>query len=173
MKILVVDDEKNIRESLKKYFEIEKIEVILAENGISAKRVLEEEIIDAAILDLKMPGLDGLELLKWILDEGPRVPVLMISAFGEISDAVNAMKLGAKDYIVKPFEPDELLIKLKRVILEQNLFNKIEVGKSLSKIDFIGESNEIKKIKKLILKISDTASNILITGESGTGKEIV
>src|SRR4030042_1901236 len=102
MRILVVDDEKNITETIVKYLKLEKIEAKSCSNGLSAKRLLEEEVFDAAIFDLKMPGLTGMELLKWIQEQGPSIPVIIMSAYGEISDAVEAMKIGAKDYIVKP-----------------------------------------------------------------------
>jgi len=174
MRILVVDDEKNITETIVKYLKLEKIEAKSCSNGLSAKRLLEEEVFDAAIFDLKMPGLTGMELLKWIQEQGPSIPVIIMSAYGEISDAVEAMKLGAKDYIVKPFDPEELLIRLKRIVNENLIRQKVETGKSTEKgIDFIGETREIVKIKQLINKVTNTPSNVLITGESGTGKEIV
>ncbi len=174
MKILIVDDEANISELISKFLKLENYKTELASNGLSAKRLLENEVFDLAVIDLKMPGMDGMELLKWISTEGPDVPVIMISAFGEINDAVAAMKLGAKDYIVKPFDPEELIIKIKRVFEEKILIRKIEAGKnSIEADEFIGEAKEIKEIKELILKVSDTISSIIIIGESGTGKEIL
>jgi len=91
MKVLVVDDEKHIRDSLKRFMELEGIEVVCAENGLSGKRLLEREVFAACVVDLKMPGISGLELLRWIRNEGLRTPVIMISAYGEINDAVGAM----------------------------------------------------------------------------------
>ncbi|MBN2546905.1 MAG: sigma-54-dependent Fis family transcriptional regulator [Spirochaetes bacterium] len=174
MKILVVDDEKNITESIVKYLKLEKIKAEACSNGLSAKRILEEEVFDAAIFDLKMPGMSGIELLKWIHEQGPSIPVIIMSAYGEINDAVESMKLGAKDYIVKPFDPEELFIRIKRIVEENLIRQKVESGKSAeSGINFIGETKEINKIKQLIEKAANTPSNVLITGESGTGKEIV
>lgn len=174
MRVLIADDEKNIRETISKYFMLEKIDTILASNGISAKRYLEEESFDAAIIDLRMPGMSGLELLQWINSYGPSLPVIIISAYGDIKDAVDAMKFGAKDYIVKPFDPEELLLRLKRLVNEAMLQRRVESGMlKSSKFDLIGESSLIKKVKETILKVAATPSNVLIVGESGTGKEIV
>ncbi len=174
MRILVVDDEKNITESIIKYLKLEKIEAESCSNGLSAKRLLEEKVFDAGIFDLKMPGMTGMELLKWIQEQGPSLPVIIMSAYGEISDAVQAMKLGAKDYIVKPFDPEELLIRLNRIVDENLIRQKVEPGTSTANsMEFIGETREIIRIKQLINKAANTPSNILITGESGTGKEIV
>ncbi len=175
MKILIVDDEKNIRNSLAKYLQLEKIQTATASNGLSAKKLLEEEVFDAAVIDLKMPNINGLELLKWIQEQGPLIPVIMISAYGEINDAVDAMKHGAKDYIVKPFNPEELLLRLERVINEKKINDQIKTGKQILTSDdyFIGNTKEIIKIKNIISKVANTSSTILITGESGTGKEVV
>ena len=131
MRVLVVDDEKNIRESIQRYLNTENIETVTAENGLSAKRLLQEQVFSAGIVDLRMPGMDGLELLKWIRDQGPRLPVIMISAYGEVQDAVEAMKLGAQDYVVKPFDPEELIVRLKKIVENQKLRDQIEVGRDL------------------------------------------
>ena len=175
MKILITDDEKNIRQSISKYLTIEGYNTVTANNGLAAQRIIEEDIINAIILDLRMPGMDGLELLKWIKNNGLQIPVIMISAYQDVKDAVTAMKLGAKDYIVKPFDTEELTIRLKRIIDEQNIINKVEAGmiSGSQKSNFIGESKRIIEIKNLIQKIAKTPSNVLITGESGTGKEVV
>ena len=113
MRILVVDDDRNNRESIVRYLESEDFEAVGAENAFAAQRRLASEVFAAALVDLRMPEMNGLELLCWLRDEGPRLPVIMISAFGEISDAVEAMKLGAKDYVVKPFDPEELVLRLR------------------------------------------------------------
>ncbi|HNZ27320.1 MAG TPA: sigma-54 dependent transcriptional regulator [Spirochaetota bacterium] len=172
MKILIVDDEQNIRESISKFLKLENYEISQAANGLSAKRALEEELFDLVILDLKIPGITGLELLEWMQKEGQTPPTIMISAYGEIKDAVNAMKLGAKDYLVKPFDPEELLIKIKRVASERKAIEKYSDPTSSSSIEMIGNSIEIMRIKENIKKIANTSSNVLITGASGTGKEI-
>ena len=94
MKILVVDDDRSIRESVISILELEGMGTFSAENGLSARRILEQEPVEAVITDFKMPGMDGMGLLKWIQQEGPAVPVIMMSAYGEISEAVSAMKIG-------------------------------------------------------------------------------
>ncbi len=175
MKVLIVDDEKNIRDSISKFLKLENMEVKTAENGISAKRLLEEEYFQAAVIDLKMPGMNGLELLKWIKKEGPNIPVIMISAFGEINDAVNAMKLGARDYIVKPFDPEELSLKLKKLIEEKIVHDRVEIQEETSQagVEWVGESPKMQEIKRLINKVAKSKTTVLITGESGTGKEVI
>jgi two-component system response regulator AtoC len=122
-----------------------------------------------------MPGMDGLELLKWIQQEGPAIPVIMISGYGGIADAVEAMKLGAQDYIVKPFAPEELIIRLKRLIESQELKDRVELGKreSFRNQYWIGNSPKMLEIKRMVEKVAPIPSTILITGESGTGKELI
>jgi two-component system response regulator AtoC len=175
MKILIVDDEQDICNRIARLLEFEQMEAITAQNGLSAKRLLENEIIAAVVTDLNMPGMDGLSLLKWIKEEGPEVPVIMMSAYGDIADAVKAIKLGAQDYIAKPFDVDEFLFRLRRIIENQKLQEQIESGrrKSSDFQDWIGESPRMLEIKLLIEKIAPTPSTVLITGESGTGKEVI
>nr|WP_319474273.1 sigma-54 dependent transcriptional regulator [uncultured Sphaerochaeta sp.] len=177
MKILIVDDEPNIRDLMQQYLKLDEIESDCAENGLSAQRMLREEAYDAALVDLKMPGMDGLSLISWIRGEGFRMPIIMVSAHGEIIDAVSALKTGAQDYIVKPFDPEELTIRLKKLVEAQHLRNLVESETRNNREDdkqiFVGESSSIKKIKEVITKIGDTTSTVLITGESGTGKEVV
>ena len=116
MKILVADDEKNIRDALVKWLTASGFEAEGVENGLAAQRRLQEEAFAGVVSDLKMPGLDGLQLLAWCRAEGPDVPFVMISAHGEIQDAVEAMRRGAKDYLVKPFDPARLLEVIQKVI---------------------------------------------------------
>jgi two-component system response regulator AtoC len=124
MRILVIDDEKNLRESIVEYLSLEKIEAVAASSGEEGQVLLQREVFDAVVLDLKMPGISGIELLQWIRDAGPEVPVIMMSAFGEVQDAVKAMKLGARDYLVKPFDPEELVLRLRRIEEEQSSAGK-------------------------------------------------
>jgi len=175
MRVLVVDDERNIRESIRRYLDTENIESVAAENGLSAKRLLQDQVFSAGIVDLRMPGMDGLELLKWIREEGPRLPVIMISAYGEVQDAVEAMKLGAQDYVVKPFDPEELIVRLKKIVENQRLRDQIELGSRVEQpgIEALGKTPGMLEIGRTIVKVADTPSTVLITGESGTGKEVI
>ena len=175
MRVLVVDDEKNIRDSIQRYLDSVNIEAMTAENGLSAKRLLQEQVFSAGIIDLRMPGMDGLELLKWIHEEGQRLPVIMISAYGEVQDAVEAMKLGAQDYIVKPFDPEELIVRLKKIVENQRVRDQVELGRDRERmeIDNLGSSQQMVEIRRTIVKVADTPSTVLITGESGTGKEVI
>ncbi|NLZ68687.1 MAG: sigma-54-dependent Fis family transcriptional regulator [Spirochaetales bacterium] len=175
MRVLIVDDEVNIRNLMSRFLKLEGIESEGAENGLSAQRMVKEKPYDALLVDLKMPGIDGLELLKWLRAEGFRMPIIMISAHGDISDAVTALKEGAQDYIVKPFDPEELTIRIKSLVEASTLRSLVESGKSGEETSktFIGESLPMKKIKELIAKIAPSNATVLITGESGTGKEVV
>ena len=168
MNILIVDDEPNIRDLMHRYLKLDSIDSDCAENGLSAQRMLKQELYDACLIDLKMPGMDGLSLVGWIRSEGFRMPIIMVSAHGEIADAVSALKQGAQDYIVKPFDPEELVIRLKKLVDAQNLGNLVESETRSTSTDdkqiFVGESPSIRKIKDLINRISDTTSTVLITG---------
>lgn len=173
MRVLIVDDEVNIRELMARYLATDGIEALGADNGYSAQRVLREQSVDACLIDLKMPGMNGIELIKWIRSEGFRMPIIMASAHGEITDAVTALKSGAQDYVIKPFNPEELSIKIKNLVEAQNLRNIHESENRKPGVQIIGDSPEIGKIKSLILRIAPTSSTVLITGESGSGKEVV
>lgn len=174
MKILLIDDEKQLGLSLQSYMLDDGIELDVAFDGKSGIQKLEEESYEAVVTDLRMPGLDGMQVLSWIRDERPGIPVLMISAHGEIQDAVKAMKLGAQDYLVKPFDPDELVLRLKKAVEAQRVMRKFQAGMSTVHEDsgMIGESPKMKEIVKLLEKASPSSATILMTGESGTGKEV-
>ena len=165
MKVLIVDDEINIRVTMQKFFAIENIDSDGAENGFSAQRMLGENPYDAVLVDLRMPGMDGLTLIRWIRSEGFRMPVIMISAHGEIADAVTALKEGAQDYIVKPFDPEELCIKIKSLVESSNLRSIVENAKASAedKSSFIGESPHITHIKELIRTTAPSSATSLIT----------
>lgn len=174
MNILIVDDETNIRGLMVRYLKTDGIEGEGAENAYSAQRLLSQKPFDGCLIDLRMPGMDGLELIRWIRQEGFRMPIVMVSAHGEITDAVEALKHGAQDYIVKPFNPEEVVIKLKRLVEAQNFRNIQETEERLPQDHaFIGESVQIQRIKSMISRIALTNSSVLVTGESGTGKEVI
>lgn len=162
-KLIIVDDEKNIRESLKIILEQEGYSVDCAENGLSAQRLLIKNTYNAGIFDLKMPGLNGLELLAWLNDTGIKLPVIMISAFGQVSDAVQALKTGANDYIVKPFDPD---ILIEKIALLDN-------GSLKDTMNSVSSNSPImRKLNIRIERIAKSRSTVLINGESGVGKEV-
>ncbi len=176
MKILIVDDEKDLCDKIAQYCKLEEdVTPQAAENGLSACRILENETFDAVIADLDMPGMDGLELLRWIQNHRPTLPVIMMSGYGQIPDAVEAMKIGAYDYMVKPFELDRLIVKTRQAIELQQVQEQVASG-AQQEVDFkdcIGESPAMQRTKSLIAKIAPTPSTVLITGESGTGKEVI
>ena len=174
MDILIIDDETNIRELMCRYMKIENINGVGVENAFAAQRILRERPFDGILVDLKMPGMDGLELVRWIRAEGFRMPVIMMSAHGDIRDAVDALKHGVQDYIVKPFNPEEVIIKIKNLVEAQNFRNLQEMEERLPREKaFIGESVQIRMIKDTVSRIAQTNTSVLITGESGTGKEVV
>lgn len=177
MKILVIAAAADIRFTVKRLLELEfeGMEVVATENGLSDQRLLEEDVFDLVVTDLAMPGLDGLRLLRWIQTEGPAVPVLMISAHGNLAQAVEAMRIGAQDYLVKPFEPEELIVRIRRVQTYQQAQTRLETGlqKDAASYQLLGESAAMQEIMTLIRKVAPTPSTVLLTGESGTGKEVV
>ena len=148
MKVLIVDDERNIRESLKKYLSLEQIDSAAAETGESAIRSLEREAFDAVILDLKLPGISGQEVLAWINSRGVISPVIMISAHGQIADAVEALKAGAKDYLVKPFDPAEMVIRLRNLVEDKRRENSLETEKRMAGGEnlLVGETKAMKEL---------------------------
>jgi two-component system response regulator AtoC len=175
MKVLIVDDEKNIRESIQRLFELEGINSVLAADGRQGAEALGEEPFDAVVLDLKMPVMDGQMLLEWMRSEGLRTPVVMISALGDVNDAVKALKSGANDYLIKPFDPTELILKVRAVVERRTLENLVEAGSGTDTTDtgLIGDGPAARALQKLIDKVAPGDATVLITGESGTGKELV
>lgn len=171
MHVLIVDDEDNLRKTLGQYLSLEGWVISEASNGISARKYLEEQTFDAVALDLRMPGMDGLEVLEWMMNEGPSVPVVMMSAFGDVGDAVNAMKAGASDYLVKPFDPDELIIRIRRAAAAAG--PRWDAGSESDEESApISRDPAMKPVIALLNKAAPSDATILITGESGTGKEV-
>jgi two-component system response regulator HydG/two-component system response regulator AtoC len=174
----VVDDEQNIRRMLNRVLSSEGFIVKEAINGLEALKRLEEEDYSLVLLDLKMPGLNGIETLKKIREFDINLPIIMISAYGSISEAVEAMKLGALDYLIKPFDIEELKIIVERAIKQyelrvENIYYREEEEKRFNFDEIIGKSKAIKRVLEMVKSVSVTPATVLITGESGTGKELI
>ncbi len=177
-KILVIDDEQNIRKMLTRVLSPEGFIVKEANNGLEALKRLQEENYSLVLLDLKMPGLNGIETLKEIRKNDLNLPVIMMSAYGSIPEAVEAMKLGALDYLIKPFDIEELKIIIKRAIKQyelevENIYYREEEEKRFNFDEIIGKSNSVNKVLEMVKNVSPTPATVLITGESGTGKELI
>ena len=175
MRVLVADDEQHIRDSIRRLLGLEGISAETAADGREAVHRLAEEPFDAVVLDLKMPTMDGQQVLEWVRTEGIRAPVIMISALGEIADAVKALKSGAADYLVKPFDPAELLLRIRSVVTERQREDRIEAGARTAAggARLVGDGPAARALRELIRKVASTRTTVLITGESGTGKEVV
>ncbi len=174
-KILVIDDEKSIRSSLRDILEYEKYSVEEAEDGVEALKMIKGGNYDAVLCDIKMPKMDGIEVLDKIISEGYDFPVVMISGHGNIDTAVDAIKKGAFDYISKPLDLNRLLITMRNALDRSSLVTEAKVlKKKISKTyDMIGNSKAISEIKEMIEKVAPTNARVMITGENGTGKELV
>ncbi|MEQ8628061.1 sigma-54 dependent transcriptional regulator [Ekhidna sp.] len=174
-KILVVDDEKSIRDALSDILSEEKYDVLTAEDGESGWAKLEDEKIDLVLCDIKMPKMDGMELLSKVSEEGMDVPFVMISAHGTIDTAVEATKKGAYDFIQKPPDLNRILLTVRNALESSKLTTETKVlRKKVSKgLEIIGESKGIAEVKETIEKVAPTEARVLITGENGTGKELV
>jgi two-component system, NtrC family, nitrogen regulation response regulator NtrX len=173
--ILVIDDERAIRNTLKEILSYEKYSVDLAENAKQALEMIRNNEYDVILCDIKMPEMDGLELLPLLLDAHPDSPVVMISGHGNIDTAVEAIKKGAYDFIEKPLDLNRLLITIRNATDKSNLVveTKNLRKKVGSKYTIIGESPAIKRIFDIIDKVAPTEARVLITGANGTGKELV
>lgn len=175
MRILIVDDERNIRLTLKDILEDEDYETLQAERGELALELLHEHSVDLVILDVKLPGMDGIDVLKEIRKAWPGLDVLMISGHGTIETAVEAVKLGAYDFCEKPLSMAKILTAARNIREKRALQTKVEQGESAQadRYTFVGESEAVQQIKSTIAKVAPTDSKVLIRGESGTGKELV
>jgi DNA-binding NtrC family response regulator len=174
-KILIIDDEKNIRNTLREILEYEKYEVEEAADGEKGLEMIHEKHYDAVLCDIKMPKLDGIEVLEEVVKSGHDVPFIMISAHGSIETAVEATKKGAFDFIEKPPDLNRLLLSIRNALDRSNLVNETKIlKKKISRSnDIVGESDAIKQLKETIQKVAPTEARVLITGENGTGKELV
>jgi two-component system response regulator AtoC len=176
-RVLIVDDEPGVRESLKMTLKGD-YEPVAVAAGAEALRFLEEDRADVVLLDVLMPGMDGMQVLERIKGRWGTLPVVMLTATKTIKTAVEAMRLGAFDYVTKPFDVDELRVILEKATRTAALVEEVErlrteVGQRYSLQNIIGRSPEMQEIFKTVLTVAPLRTTVLITGESGTGKELI
>ncbi|MBE0569743.1 MAG: sigma-54-dependent Fis family transcriptional regulator [Deltaproteobacteria bacterium] len=176
--ILVVDDEEIVRESLSSWLQEDGYEVVTAENGVRALERLPERDWTLLLVDLKMPGMDGLQLMEEAHKIRPELVVLIMTAFATVDTAVNAMKQGAYDYLVKPFNPEDLSLSIRKIVehrklVQENEFLRRELKKQYRLHDMISKNDEMLGIFDMVRTIARSNSTVLILGESGTGKELL
>lgn len=176
--ILVIDDEKSILDSCRQILEKDGYRVSVASDGNQGLSVFRKELFHAVILDVKLPGMDGMKVLANIKEESPETPVIMITGYASIESAVEAIRQGAFEYLAKPFTPEELRVSVKKAInSRQNFFESLYLRQELkrqSEFDMVvGKSEGMKKVMDIVNQVSPTDSTVLIVGESGTGKELI
>ncbi|HDJ22293.1 MAG TPA: sigma-54-dependent Fis family transcriptional regulator, partial [Candidatus Aminicenantes bacterium] len=176
-KILVLDDERSLCELLKVVFQKEGYEVLTTPSAKKAIEIAQGDDIDVVVSDIKLPEMNGLEVLKRLRKIKPELPVLMITAYGTIKEAVEALKMGAYDYIIKPFDVEELKVIVAKALetkrlQDENVRLRKELKDKYSLESMIGKSKKMQEIYSLIEKIAPTETTVLIQGESGTGKEM-
>jgi DNA-binding NtrC family response regulator len=176
--ILVVDDEQVIRDSLLKWFREDGYDVCAAENAAEALRQLQTRKWDVLLLDIKMPGMDGMELQQRIREVDPSATIIFITAHATVDTAVKALKAGAFDYVTKPVDPDYLSHVVTNALKQRSLANEnVKLKEQISEFskadDIVGESTQIQKVFELIQTVAKTDTTVMIRGESGTGKELI
>ncbi len=176
--LLVVDDEPNYLIILSELLEEEGLEVFTAENGEKALKIIKETDLDLVLTDMQMPGMNGMDLLQAAKTHNINLPIIMMTAYGEVEKAVAAMRAGAFNFLTKPFNNDELLANIHKAIehyslLRENSRLRNEVHKRSDFSGMIGKSHAMQQIYTLIEKVAPTTTSVLITGESGTGKELI
>ncbi len=174
-KILVIDDEKAIRRSIKEILEFEKHSIDEAEDGITALNLALKNNYDIILSDIKMPKLDGEELLNKLIENNINSAIIMMSGHGTIETAVNAVKKGAYDYLAKPIDLNRLLVSIKNALEKTELITETKILKKkiLKSTEIIGSSQAIENVKLMIEKVAPTDARVLITGGNGSGKELV
>jgi DNA-binding NtrC family response regulator len=174
-RILVIDDERSIRNTLKDILEYEKYEVDLAEDGPKGLDKIKSGEFDVVLCDIKMPGMDGIEVLDKLTEMGTDLPVVMISGHGNIDTAVEAIKKGAFDFIEKPLDLNRLLITIRNAMDKSNLVTETKILKKKvsKKFEIVGKSEAIRKVTEMADRVARTDARVLITGSNGTGKELV
>ena len=176
--ILIVDDEEIVRESLANWLEEDGYEVAAAENGFRALERLPEKDWNLAMVDLKMPGMDGIQLMDEIRKIKPETIVIIMTAYATVDTAVQAMKKGAYDYIVKPFNPEDFSLTIRKIIehqklVKENLYLRKELKKQYRLHDMVSKNHKMIEIFELVKTVAKSNSIVLVQGESGTGKELL
>ncbi len=177
-RILIVDDEFSVRDSLTNWFGKDGYDVTAAENAAEALRSLEGGSYDVVLLDIKMPGMDGMALLERVREIDPSMAVIMMTAFASVETAVRALKEGAFDYVTKPIDPDELSHLVRRAIDQRRLRDEnLRLRETLDEVTgvppIIGDSPAIREVMRLVDQVAGTDATVLVLGESGTGKELI
>ena len=174
MKVLIVDDERAIRYSLKEILEMENYQVDTAENGEEGLQKAEKEKYDAIFCDIKMPVMDGTEMLSKLMEAGVESPVVMVSGHADITTAVDCIKKGAFDFIEKPLDLNRILITLKNATDKATLVKETKIlKKKIYGKEMVGASESVAHLKDMIGKVAPTQASVLITGPNGSGKELV
>jgi len=178
IRILVVDDELIIRESLKGWLQKSGYHVDAAEGGTAALRMLEDIPYDLLFLDIMMPAMNGIEVLQVVKEKYPHTMVVMITAYGSVQTAVEAMKGGASDYLMKPFDPDQLTLLTEKLmqqkkLVEENIYLREQVAERVRFENLVGRSQAMQELFAVIQDVAASEASVLITGETGTGKELV
>jgi DNA-binding NtrC family response regulator len=176
--LLIIDDDQSIRDSCSQVFKKEGYTVKTAKDGNDGLKLFKKEFFHAVLLDLKLPGLNGMEVLSRIKEENPETPVIIITGYATIESAVEAIKRGASDYISKPFSPTELRVITQKALESrkaffENIYLREELKKKSEFDMVIGKSEAMEKVIDIVRRVSSTDSTVLITGESGTGKELL
>jgi two-component system response regulator AtoC len=175
--VLVIDDKESVRQMLSKTLETEGYEVDVARDGIDGLRKAKEKRFDLVLTDLKLPKMDGLEVLSSMKELDSDIAVIVMTAYGTIETAVQAIKQGAFDYLAKPFDPDHLNFLIKRALenrrlLAENVLLREELALNLGYSEIIGKSQSMREVSRLVKKVAPSDSTVLLLGESGTGKEL-
>jgi len=176
--ILIVDDELSVRKSLEHWFLEDGFEVATAKDGNEALEQLQDQVFDIYLVDIKMPGMDGITLQKRIMQIDKDAVVIIVTAYASVDTAVEALKNGAFDYVTKPIDPDDMSHMIRNALKQKNLTEEnIRLKEKLSELNpkakIIGESLEMQRVFEMIDQVAEADSNVLIRGESGTGKEVV
>ena len=170
--ILIVDDEPSIRKVLQAHLVRDGYEVETACDGGEGIERLQQRQVHAVVTDMQMPGIGGLELLEWCRTNQPGLPVIVITAYGTVNSAVEAIKLGAHDYVTKPFDRDELKLIIRKAVATEQASAQ-HLSSANGRFDIIGQVSSMQRVYSLIEKVAASPTTVLITGESGTGKELV